>query len=175
MNQKILEFERAQAKPKVPDLRPGDTVRVYQKIQEGGKSRTHQFQGVVLATKHGRGTRGSFTVRKIGADGVGVEQVFFFHAPSIFKVDRIRRGDPRRAKLYYLRRLTRKATRKIKGVASSEVWEASGPSGLEARREEVVKPAPIEVTEADVAVAPAAPKTESGHPTSIDDKEKQES
>jgi large subunit ribosomal protein L19 len=139
MDQKILEFERAREKPKIPELRPGDTVRVHQKIEEGGKTRTHQFQGVVLAVKHGRGLRGAFTVRKIGADGVGVEQVFFFHAPSIFKVERIRKGDPRRAKLYYLRRLTTKAVRKIRGETSAEVWE-----------EEVIKPEPTEVAREEV-------------------------
>jgi large subunit ribosomal protein L19 len=131
MDQRILEFEKQFYKPKLPDIHPGDTVRVHQKVQEGdsstgsgrGKTRTHQFEGTVIATRHGKGLSGSFTVRKIGAQGVGVEQTFFWHAPTLFKIERIRQGQSRRAKLYYLRGLTAKAGRKLKGVHVGEVWE----------------------------------------------------
>ena len=125
MDQRILEFERQFTKPNLPDLRPGDTVRVYQRIDEGGKTRTHQFEGTVIALKHGQGLSGSFTVRKIGAGGVGVETTFFWNAPTIFKIERIKKGEVRRAKLYYLRRLSGRATRLV-GAHVGEVWEEAG-------------------------------------------------
>jgi len=123
MDQRILDFEKQFYKSKLPDIRPGDTVRVHQRIEEGGKTRIHQFEGMVIAAKHGRGMSGSFTVRKIGAGGVGVEQSFFWHAPTLFKVERIRAGAARRAKLYYLRKLTARAGRKLRGKEAGEVWE----------------------------------------------------
>jgi large subunit ribosomal protein L19 len=119
----MLQFEQQFRKPKLPDIRPGDTVRVYQRVEEGGKTRTHQFEGTVIATKHGRGLSGSFTVRKIGAQGVGIEQTFFWHAPTLFKVERIRKGDTRRAKLYYLRRLTSREAKRLAGAHVGEIWE----------------------------------------------------
>lgn len=123
MDQRILDFEKQFYKSKLPDIRPGDTVRVHQRIEEGGKTRIHQFEGTVIATKHGKGLSGSFTVRKIGADGVGIEQTFFWHAPTLFKVERIKRGNTRRAKLYYIRGLTAKAGQKLAGAHVGEVWE----------------------------------------------------
>ena len=123
MDQRILDFEKQYLKPKLPDIHPGDTVRVHQRIEEAGKTRIHQFEGTVIAMQHGKGMGGSFTVRKIGAQGVGVETTFFWHAPTLFKVERIKSGDVRRAKLYYLRNLTARAARKLKGAHVGDVWE----------------------------------------------------
>ncbi len=92
------------------DLRPGDTVRVYQRIEEKGKTRLQVFEGVVLARKHGREAGGTVTVRRV-VGGVGVEKIFPIYSPSIEKFDVVRRAKVRRAKLYYIRK---KAAREIK-------------------------------------------------------------
>jgi large subunit ribosomal protein L19 len=86
----------------VPDFRPGDTVRVHVKVTEGNRSRLQAFEGIVIARK-GSGIRETFTVRKISFNAVGVERTFPVHAPVIDHIEVTRRGDVRRAKLYYLR------------------------------------------------------------------------
>ncbi|MDO8589318.1 MAG: 50S ribosomal protein L19 [Armatimonadota bacterium] len=105
----IEQLEREQMKPEVPEFGPGDTVRVHVKVVEGGKERVQVFEGTVIACKNGL-NRSAFTVRKI-SNGVGVERKFPIHSPRISKVEVIRRGDVRRAKLYYLREKVGKATR----------------------------------------------------------------
>ena len=106
----IAEIEKAQHKPNVPKFEAGDTVKVHYKVVEGGKERVQVFEGVVIATKQGNEARDAFTVRK-HTNGVGVERVFLTNAPRIDKIDVTRRGDVRRAKLYYLRGLIGKAAR----------------------------------------------------------------
>ena len=84
------------------DIKPGDTVRVWLKIQEKGKTRLQVFEGLVIARKHGNEPGATFTVRKI-ASGVGVEKIFPLYSPVIDKIEIVRRAKVRRAKLYYLR------------------------------------------------------------------------
>ena len=105
----LLEVERSYLKEDVPEFRPGDTLKVHVRVVEGKKERIQIFQGVVIARKGG-GSRESFTVRKISG-GIGVERVFPLHSPVIDKIDVVRRGKVRRAKLYYLRELRGKAAR----------------------------------------------------------------
>ena len=93
----------------LPDFRPGDTLRVHVKIKEGTRERIQVFEGIVIAKQHG-GLDETFTVRKI-SNGVGVERIFPVHCPSIDKVEVTRQGKVRRAKLYYLRKLSGKAAR----------------------------------------------------------------
>ena len=93
----------------IPDFGPGDTVKVHVRVVEGGRERVQVFEGVVIS-RDGGGLRESFTVRKISF-GVGVERIFPLHAPIIAKIEVTRRGDVRRAKLYYLRDRVGKATR----------------------------------------------------------------
>ncbi|MCS7027575.1 MAG: 50S ribosomal protein L19 [Bacteroidia bacterium] len=93
----------------IPAFKAGDTIRVHIKIKEGSKERIQQFQGIVIA-RRGIGTGATFTVRKI-SNGVGVERVFPLHCPSIEKIEFVRAGSVRRAKLYYLRKLQGKAAR----------------------------------------------------------------
>ena len=96
---------------RIPDFGVGDTIRVSYKIIEGDKVRTQPYQGIVIAKK-GSGASKTFTVRKIGADNIGVERIFPFQSPNIEKVKVMKRGKVRRAKLYYLRdRVGRKATK----------------------------------------------------------------
>lgn len=110
MNNLIQEFEKTQIKRTFPDIRPGDTVRVHQKIKEesmakgkkGEKERVQIFEGVVLRVRGGMGLNGSFLVRKV-ASGVGVEKNFPIHMPSLVKVEVVKRGKVRQARLYYLR------------------------------------------------------------------------
>ncbi len=103
------QIESAQLRDDIPNFGPGDTVRVDVRVIEGGRERTQGFEGVVIARKGG-GIRETFTVRKISF-GVGVERIFPVHAPIIQKIEVLRRGDVRRAKLYYLRGRVGKATR----------------------------------------------------------------
>ncbi|HEX3553885.1 MAG: 50S ribosomal protein L19 [Acidobacteria bacterium] len=92
-----------------PDFKPGDSVRVHVRVVEGDKQRIQVFQGVVIS-RRGGGTRENFTVRKISG-GIGVERIFPFHSPNVDKIEVVRRGRVRRAKLYYLRNLRGKAAR----------------------------------------------------------------
>ncbi len=93
----------------VPPFRAGDTVRVNVRVKEGDKERVQAFEGVVIARK-GEGVSATFTVRKI-SNGVGVERIFPLHSPMLESINVVRRGRVRRAKLFYLRELTGKATR----------------------------------------------------------------
>ena len=105
----LLNLERPYLKDDIPEFRAGDTVRVHVRVVEGNKTRIQVFMGVVIA-RRGGGTRETFTVRKISG-GIGVERVFPLHSPVIDKIEVVRRGKVRRAKLYYLRELRGKAAR----------------------------------------------------------------
>jgi large subunit ribosomal protein L19 len=96
--------------PDVPQLRPGDTVRVHARIVEGNRERVQAFQGVVIRARKG-GIDASFTVRRVASHGVGVERTFLLHSPRIEKVEVLRHGHARRAQLYYLRGRKGKAAR----------------------------------------------------------------
>ncbi len=105
----IEELEKEQMNREVPDFGPGDTVVVQVKVKEGTRERLQAFEGVVIA-KRNRGLNSAFTVRKI-SHGEGVERVFQTHSPQVAAIEVKRRGDVRRAKLYYLRERTGKAAR----------------------------------------------------------------
>ena len=109
MSNIIEELEREQMDREVPKFSPGDTVVVQVKVKEGSRERLQAFEGVVIA-KRNRGLNSSFTVRKM-SHGEGVERVFQTYSPIIDEIKVKRRGDVRRAKLYYLRELTGKAAR----------------------------------------------------------------
>lgn len=108
-NKVIQELESAQLRTDIPEFAPGDTVVVQVRVQEGSRERLQAFEGVVIAIKS-RGLNSAFTVRKI-SHGVGVERVFITHSPLLGGVQVKRRGDVRRAKLYYLRERTGKSAR----------------------------------------------------------------
>ena len=101
MSNVIAELGNAIKRDDVPDFRAGDTIKVHVKVVEGNRSRVQVFQGVVIG-RSGSGLRETFKVRKVSY-GVGVERTFPLHAPTIAKIERVSRGDVRRAKLYYLR------------------------------------------------------------------------
>jgi len=110
-NKYIENFEKAQiAEKNIPDFRAGDTVRLAVTIKEGDKTRIQNYEGVCIA-KRGEGTGQTITVRKIGANGVGIERIFPLYTDSIEEIKVIRRGRVRRAKLFYLRGLAGKKAR----------------------------------------------------------------
>jgi len=102
-------IEKGQLKENLPAINPGDTVKVFVKIVEGGKERIQGYEGVVIK-RRGSGINATFTVRRV-FQGIGVERTFLLHSPRLDRIEVLRRGVVRRAKLYYLRGLTGKATR----------------------------------------------------------------
>ena len=114
----LEKFNKDQLK-NIPDLKPGDSIKVHQKIKEGGKERIQIFEGIIIAKKHGKDVSSTITVRKV-VDGVGVERVFPIHSPSIEKIEVVGHGKVRRSKLYYLRTAKgKKGKLKKKGVAAA--------------------------------------------------------
>lgn len=122
----------------IPNFRPGDELKVHVRVIEGNKSRIQVFQGLVIS-RRGSGIRETFTVRKISY-GVGVERVFPVHAPVIEKIELVRKGDVRRAKLYYLRDLRGKAAkiRERRGGEDLEALYADSSAAPEEAPQEIV-------------------------------------
>ena len=119
----ILEAEQMQAAKPMPSFAPGDTIVVQVKVKEGERVRLQSFEGIVIA-KRNRGLNSAFTVRKI-SHGVGVERVFQTYSPIIDSVELKRRGDVRRAKLYYMRELSGRAARIKEKLVSNNKPEES--------------------------------------------------
>ena len=107
----FIETQKEYMRGDIPPFRPGDTLRVTVRVREGDKERLQAFEGVCIA-RRGSGVSETFTVRKV-SNGVGVERIFPVHSPMIADLTVVRRGQVRRAKLYYLRRLSGKATRSV--------------------------------------------------------------
>lgn len=106
-----MEFNKQQLRSDLPELKPGMQVRVFEKIKEGDRERLQAFEGVIIARKHGKGVSATVTVRAI-LSGVGVEKVWPIHSPKIAKIEILKTPLVRRAKLYFLRNLSAKKTRK---------------------------------------------------------------
>jgi large subunit ribosomal protein L19 len=161
----IADVQEIKANPNIPALSPGDTVRVRQKVVEGEKSRIQVFQGVVIRIHHaGVGT--NFTVRRV-TSGVGVERTFPIYSPMIDGVEVVRHGKVRRAKLYYLRGLSARASR-IKEKRLESLGEEIRPVAPEAEVEATLEAsqtaeasvaAPEQATAASPSIS-AAPKVE---------------
>ena len=109
MNELIKQIEAEQLKGEIPQFNVGDTIRVYAKVVEGSKERIQMFEGVVIKKQNG-GVRETFTVRRL-ASGVGVEKTWPIHSPRIDKIELVKKGIVRRAKLYYLRDRVGKAAK----------------------------------------------------------------
>ena len=135
---KLEIFNQTQLKKGLPDIRPGDTVLVHQKIKEKDKERIQVFEGIVIARKHGKGISATITVRRV-ISGIGVEKVFPIHSPTIERIEISKRGKVRRAKLYYLR----KAKGKKAKLKRKEFVEAIA----EEKPETVVEEKPVEPAE----------------------------
>ena len=162
----IKSIEHEQLKNKIPDLKVGNTVRVHQRIKEGNRERIQVFEGIIIK-KQGGGLNATFTVRKISY-GVGVEKTFLIHSPLVEKVEVVRVGKARRAKLYYLRDRVGKAakTKELVGarIEDKEIVvkeDLTEEAPAEEVKEEVVE-TPAETTETveEVAEATEAPAEE---------------
>ncbi len=146
--------EQKNYKAKLPDVRPGDTVRVHQMIREGSKQRVQVFEGVVIRRKSMNGLQASITVRKI-ASGVGVEKTWFLHSPNVVKIEVMRRAKVRRAFLGYMRGLRGKAARMAeqefdRSAANEADGRTAGQIAAEAEAEVEVAEAPAETAGEDV-------------------------
>lgn len=143
----LEKFNKEQIK-ELPDIRPGDIIKVHQKIKEGNKERIQIFEGLVLARKHGKGISATITVRKV-VDGVGVERIFPIHSPSVAKIEILRSGKVKRAKLYYLRtakgKKARLKRREFADVAAPENPEEASPE----EQEPVAAGAPTETVKTE--------------------------
>ena len=155
----ITDILEVKVNPNIPALAPGDTVRVRQKVVEGEKTRIQVFQGVVIKI-HNVAAATSFTVRRV-TSGVGVERTFPIYSPMIDGVEVVRHGKVRRAKLYYLRGLSARASR-IKEKRFEKLGEEIKPVSAEAREQEVIESVQAAVAEQAAAAAPVAeiPNTE---------------
>jgi len=149
MSRALLDYVTASALKKVPVIKPGATVKVYQKIAEGGKERVQMFQGLVIRVSAGAGVDKTFTVRKV-VEGVGVEKIFPVYTPTIEKIVIMKQGKVRRAKLYYMRDLQGKSTRLRETELAKAIMEEVKPVKEEKVEEveEVVAEAPAEETPA---------------------------
>lgn len=158
----IKSIEHEQLKSKVPDIRVGNTVRVHQRIKEGNRQRIQVFEGIVIKKQNGE-LNETFTVRRV-AYGVGVEKTFLLNSPLVEKVETVRIGKARRAKLYYLRDRVGKAAKTKENLAArienkEIVVKEEIPVGTEV--EETEKTAVVESSNAPVAeVKEEAPKAE---------------
>ena len=123
MNQKILAYNQKYLKNNPAQIKAGDWIKVYQSFKEGKKTRVQVFEGVVLATKHGKGLDATFTVRKIATGQIGVEIVFPLHSPNIIKIERLKSSRASRAKLYYLRNIKSSKITLNKEKSAPKVWE----------------------------------------------------
>jgi len=133
------------------DLRSGDTIRIWSKIEEKGKTRLQAFEGLVLARKHGTETGASITIRKSAAGGIGVERIFPLYSPNIDKIEIIKRAKTRRSKLYYIRKKAAKEIRRkmraltsFKYVEMVEVKEEKKDDGNEEVQEKEVQDNKVE-------------------------------
>lgn len=138
----------------VPAFRPGDELKVHVRVIEGNKSRVQVFQGIVIA-RQGSGVRETFTVRKISY-GVGVERIFPVHAPVIEKIEVVRRGEVRRAKLYFLRDLRGKAAKIRERRGAEELVPTTGAAVTEAEVAAVLDEVPAIVEETPTETPAAA-------------------
>lgn len=156
----IQNLDKKQLKTDLPEIRAGYTVRVHQKIKEGEKQRIQVFEGLVIAISHGHGPSKTITVRKIVA-GIGVEKIFPIHSPNIAKIEVVRTGKIRRAKLYYMRNKSGKSARLKEVLVSHSKDKKKG----KVQAEEDKKTESVSVEEKPVEVPATenkAQETESG-------------
>ena len=149
----IKSIEHEQLKAKIPDLKVGNTVRVHVRIKEGNKERIQVFEGIIIK-KQGGGVNSTFTVRKTSY-GVGVEKTFLVHSPLVEKVEVVRVGKARRAKLYYLRDRVGKAA-KTKELVGARIEDRE----IVVKEELVEEPVAKETTAVEETVTETAPVVE---------------
>ncbi|MBR2787261.1 MAG: 50S ribosomal protein L19 [Clostridia bacterium] len=176
----IKSIEHEQMKNKIPALKVGDTVKVHQRIKEGNRERIQVFEGIIIK-KQGGGVNATFTVRRV-AYGVGVEKTFLVHSPMVEKVELVRVGKARRAKLYYLRdRLGKSAKTKEDIGARIENKEITIKEDIveapveETTATEEVATATVEAPVAEVATEEVAPAVEETKTEEVKEEKSEES
>ena len=153
----IKSIEREQLKNRIPDLKVGDTVRVHQRIKEGNRERIQVFEGIIIK-KQGGSVNATFTVRRI-AYGVGVEKTFLVHSPLVEKIEVVRVGKARRAKLYYLRDRLGKAAKTKENIGAkieTKYKDLKEETVEETVSEETVTEEPVATEEVKAEEAPVA-------------------
>ena len=165
----LKSIEHEQMKNKIPELRIGNTVRVHVRIKEGNKERIQVFEGIIIK-KQGGGVNSTFTVRRISY-GVGVEKTFLVHSPMIEKVEVVRVGKARRAKLYYLRDRVGKAakTKELVGARIEDREIIVKEDLVEEPVEEVAETVETEATATEEVVAPVE-EVKAEETTSVEEK-----
>jgi len=138
MSEILRELEKSSLRTHKVQFAPGDTLRVHVRIKEGEKERVQVFQGTVIG-RRGSGVGATFTVRKV-TGGVGVERIFPLHSPNISKIERLKQGDVRRAKLYYLRGLSGKSARITEKKRDLVAEEAEAQAAAEVEAQEAEAP-----------------------------------
>jgi len=161
----VLSPVNINARKKI-EIRPGDTVRVHQKIEEKGKTRIQMFEGLVIAVKHGKEAGGTFTVRKVSS-GVGIERIFPLYSPAIEKIEVVKQSKVRRAKLYYIRdKVAREVKSKIKQLmtqtpqSTADFEEEEKPEVEQKEVEDVEKQTDSALDETEKKEEAEQPKTE---------------
>jgi len=157
MHPLIREVQKKHLK-KVPEIQAGYTVRIHQRIKEGAKERIQQFEGLVIKVNSGEGVERNITVRKI-VEGIGVEKIFLLHSPSVTKIDVKKKANVRRAKLYYMRKLSGKSARLSEHHVTAEE-RAAEEAKMESYIDEAVKAEDIRKKAEEVAKAPEEEVTE---------------
>ena len=158
----LKSIEHEQMKNKIPELKVGNTVKVHVRVKEGNRERIQVFEGIIIKTQGG-GVNSTFTVRKISY-GVGVEKTFLVHSPMVEKIEVVRVGKARRAKLYYLRDRVGKAAKTKEQVGARietrEITVKEDVVPVTGEAEEVTELAPAEETVKEVVETPATETTE---------------
>ncbi len=144
----IKHFTQPSLKQNAPELRAGDTVRVHQKIREGNKERIQVFEGLVMAVRGGKGINGTFVVRRIASNGIGVEKTFPLHSPNVEKVERLKSSKVRQARLFYMRDRFGRMARMKGEVRNAGDWaETKAEAALESTEEALPSDEPEAVEE----------------------------
>lgn len=164
---RVQQIEKSYLTQNLPEFSSGDTLRVHVKIKEGEKERIQVFQGIVIG-RRGSGTGATFTVRKMSA-GIGVERIFPLHSPNIDKIERIKIGSVRRAKLNYLRELTGKSARIKERIVDAE--KKSTETVVEAVKEENAEPKLDEVPDVSETAADSGGEDTTGQLQSTEEAE----
>lgn len=134
----LQDLTKQFGKKNIPEIHPGDTIKVHFKITEGSKTRVQVFEGICIARKHGNTLDGSFTLRKLSS-GVGVERTFPIHSPLITKIEKVKSRKVRRAKLYFVRDLVGKKAKKTRESKDFKMWEEATSEEELAKIEEAKK------------------------------------
>lgn len=136
MDSALALIAQSSLKQGLPTFKVGQTVRVHQKIKEGGKERVQVFEGLIIQTNKGTGISGTVTIRKI-VDGIGVERIYSIHSPNIAKIEITKEARVRRSKLYYMRDLTGKSARMRTTILEGQVFEPKSAAQIQAEKDAV--------------------------------------